>query len=186
MHSSVAAWVGRVLTQADIAGRHVLEVGSYDVNGSIRPLVEALDPASYIGVDQAPGPRVDEVVPAEKLVDRFGADAAEVVICCEMLEHAVDWRACLLAMVKVLRPGGLLLLTTRSPGFPYHPYPEDHWRFPQRVLAGALTAAGCGSYELCADPDPDSPGVFAQARKGDPWRPDPRRLAGIDAEPVIR
>lgn len=184
MHASVLAWVGRTLTQADIAGRTVLEVGSFDVNGSVRPAVEALSPAAYLGVDQSPGPGVDEVVPAEQLPARFGEDFWDVVVSCEMLEHAEQWRDALMAMALVLRPGGLLVLTTRSPGFPRHEFPGDHWRFSRDTMRAALVAVGCGSYELVADPQAKHPGVFARARKGDPWRPDWARLAAVVAEPA--
>lgn len=184
MHDSVMAWVGEVLTQADIRGRTVLEVGSYNVNGTVRPLVEALEPAEYLGVDMAPGDRVDQVVDATALAEEFGADAFDVVICTEMLEHAADWKACLLAMAEVLRPGGLLLLTTRSPGFKYHGFPDDHWRFDLPLLGKALVAVGLGSHELRPDPDPRSPGVFVKARKGDPHRPDLDALADLEASPA--
>jgi SAM-dependent methyltransferase len=182
MHDSVMAWVGEVLTQADIRDRAVLEVGSYNVNGTVRPLVEALDPASYVGVDQTPGPGVDQVVDAPQLVEVFGADSFDVVLSTEMLEHAQDWRGCLRAMAEVLRPGGLLLLTTRSPGFKYHPFPDDHWRFTVPLMSKALTALGLGSHELRPDPDPASPGVLVKACKSDPWRPDLRALAELEAE----
>ena len=60
----------RVLQPADVAGREVLEVGAFDVNGSIRPFVESLQPGRYVGVDIAPGPGVDEVVDASELIER--------------------------------------------------------------------------------------------------------------------
>lgn len=182
-HASVLRWFPKALTAADVAGREVLEVGSYDVNGSVRPLVEALGPASYLGVDQIAGPRVDEVVDCTGLVGRFGRDAFDVVVSTEMLEHARDWRACMVAMAEVLRPGGLLVLTTRSPGFPFHPFPADHWRFTVATMTAILTALGFGSHETCPD-ERGSPGVFAKARKSDPWRPDLPALARLDAEPA--
>jgi SAM-dependent methyltransferase len=178
------AWVGATLTQADIRGRTVLEVGSYDVNGTVRPLVEALHPASYLGVDQAPGPNVDQVVSAEHLVETFGADRFDVVVATELLEHAEDWRACLRGMAEVLKPGGLLLLTTRSPGFPRHNFPSDHWRFTVPLMREILVALGLSSHELRPDPDPKSPGVLVKARKSDPWRWDPAALAELDAAPA--
>jgi SAM-dependent methyltransferase len=181
-HASVLRWFPKALTTADVADRRVLEVGSYDVNGSVRPLVEALGPASYIGVDQTAGPRVDEVVDCTGLVGRFGRDAFDVVVSTEMLEHAREWRGCLWAMAEVLAPGGLLILTTRSPGFPFHPFPEDCWRFTRLVMAEALTSAGFGPYEVCDDPE--APGVFVRARRSEPWRPDRAALDRVEAEPA--
>jgi SAM-dependent methyltransferase len=184
MHTSVSAWVSRVLTRADIAGRTVLEVGSRDVNGSVRAMVEALGPATYVGTDMQSGPGVDQVVRAEDLPATFDENAFDVVVSTEMLEHAAAWRDCLMAMALVLRPGGLLVLTTRSPGFPRHDYPGDFWRFSREVVAAALIAAGCGAFELVGDPQPGHPGVFVRARKSDPWRPDWPRLAAVEVEPA--
>ena len=184
MHPSVMAWVSATLTQADVAGRAVLEVGSYNVNGTVRPLVLRHGPASYLGVDQTPGPGVDQVVDAERLAEVFGPDRFDVVISTEMLEHAADWKACMVAMANVLRPGGLLLLTTRSPGFPFHPFPDDHWRFTVVTMSKILVALGLGSHELRPDPDPKSPGVLVRAIKGDPWRPDLLALARVEADPA--
>jgi 2-polyprenyl-3-methyl-5-hydroxy-6-metoxy-1,4-benzoquinol methylase len=71
----------------------------------------------------APGPDVDEVCAAEKLVQRFGPDALDVVISTEMLGHVRDWRAVIDNTKSVLKPGGTLLFTTRSQGFAFHAYP---------------------------------------------------------------
>lgn len=168
MHESVLQWVGETLMSADIAGRSVLEVGSYDVNGSVRPTVLALEPASYTGVDQSAGPGVDQVVSAVDLVAKFGAGSFDVVISTEMLEHVEDWRPIVAEMVNVLAPGGLLVLTTRSPGFPYHPYPVDTWRYTVDGMGQILAAAGLVARELVSDPQ--APGVFAIARKPHDWQ----------------
>lgn len=184
MHPSVMAWVNSTLSLADIKDRTVLEVGSYNVNGTVRPIVEARDPASYLGVDQTPGPNVDKVVLATDLVDIFGAESFDVVISTEMLEHAEDWRACLWAMAEVLVPGGLLVLTTRSPGFPFHPFPVDCWRFTLPVMSAALTAVGLGSHKLYPDPGPKAPGVFVRAYRSEQWRPNRAALAAVEPEPA--
>jgi len=47
----------------------------------------------------------------------------------ETLEHTENWRTVIDEMKCVLRPGGLLVLTCRGPGFPRHEYPQDFWRF---------------------------------------------------------
>jgi SAM-dependent methyltransferase len=125
---------------------------------------------------------VDQVVDAERLGSTFGPDSFDVVISTEMLEHAADWRACLLGMVGVLRPGGLLLLTTRSPGFPYHPFPDDHWRFTAAAMTSILPAAGLAAFEVRSDPDAASPGVLVRARKNVPWQPDRAALEQVQVE----
>jgi SAM-dependent methyltransferase len=150
-----------VLTKEMIAGHDVLEVGSLDVNGSLRPYVESLGPARYIGVDIALGPRVDEVVDASKLVDRFGPDAFDVVITTEMVEHIRDWRTVVHNLKGVVRPGGLLLVTTRSIGFPYHGFPYDFWRYEPEDMRAIFA-----DFEMVAlERDSASPGVFVLARK---------------------
>ena len=68
-----------------------LEIGSYDVNGSVRPLVAVLKPREYIGVDLRPGPGVDVVCDAcsGALADRYGR--FDIVIATETLEHVQSW-----------------------------------------------------------------------------------------------
>jgi SAM-dependent methyltransferase len=63
------------------------------------------------------------------LLAEFGADRFDVVLCTELLEHVQDWKRAIHNLKGVLKPGGLLVLTTRSPGFPKHDYPADYWRF---------------------------------------------------------
>ncbi len=166
----------------------MLEVGSYNVNGSVRPIVEGYGPALYQGVDQLPGPGVDVVLPCEQLPDLFaGEDAFDVVISTEMLEHAQDWRACLLAMAEVVTSAGLLVLTTRSPGFPYHPFPDDFWRFTTATMAEIVAALGFEALSIVDDPDPEHPGVFVKARKPNVWlQPGRGVLDEIDAIEVTR
>lgn len=165
MHPSAYAWASTALTAAEVKGAHVTEAGAYDVNGSVRPAVEAHGPASYTGTDMQPGPGVDIVCAAEKLTPQ----SAGIVISTEMLEHAEDWQAAMAGMIRALTPGGLLVLTTRGPGFPYHGYPDDHWRFTVEAMGQIMTAAAMDVLDLQADPDPMSPGVFIKARKPDDW-----------------
>ena len=169
MHPSAYLFASRALTVRDVAGRRVVEAGAYDYNGSVRGVYEAMDPASYTGTDMQPGPGVDLVCPAEKLPAELGDGAADVVICTELLEHAEDWRGAMTGMTRILAPGGLLLLTTRSPGFPYHPHPQDHWRFTVDHMDGIAEALGLVVVRLEPDPDWNSPGVFLLARKPLGW-----------------
>jgi SAM-dependent methyltransferase len=169
VHPSAYIFASRALTEADVKDKYVVEVGACDYNGSVRGVYEAMGPASYFGTDAQPGPGVDLVCPAEKLPGELGEDAADVVIATEMLEHADAWRAAVTGMVRILAPGGLLLLTTRSPGFPYHPHPGDHWRFTVDHMDGIAEACSLEVIRLEPDPDWNCPGVFLLARKPDGW-----------------
>lgn len=64
---------------------------------------------------------------------------------------------------RVLRPDGVLLLTTRSPGFPYHPHPVDVWRYTiedvGRLFCDMIIL------QLIGDYDASRPGVFLKSSK---------------------
>jgi SAM-dependent methyltransferase len=163
MHESVMAWAGQSLTAAEVAGTHVVEAGAFDVNGSARPYIESLAPASYTGVDMRPGPRVDRVMDAATL----GENCADLVVSFEMLEHVQDWRAAMTGLIGAVKPGGLLLVTTRSRGFGYHGYPHDYWRYSTDQMRHILKSAGMDVLEV--RDDPQAPGVFAKALKPACW-----------------
>ena len=117
------------LCKEPVAGKRVVEVGSQDVNGSIRPFVEALQPKEYIGTDMAAGKGVDVVCDCGSLEEKFGAESFDLVISTSLLEHVRDWRSAVHNMKAVCRPGGTILVTTVSRGFQYHGYPYDFWRY---------------------------------------------------------
>jgi len=108
----------------------ILEVGSRNVNGSVRTVLESRA-SEYIGIDLCDGPGVDLVLPVANLQDRFSDERFDVVISTEVLEHCHNWQETLYQMSTVLRQRGLLIITTRSPGFELHDYPGDYWRFSQ-------------------------------------------------------
>ena len=83
----------------------VLDVGSYDVNGSARATIETWG-SDYLGVDMREGPNVEVVCRAEDLVAEFGAGAFDAVVSFDTLEHMEDWQACLTAMKAVCAEAG--------------------------------------------------------------------------------
>lgn len=106
----------------------VLEVGSRNVNGSIRDMFSVYV-SEYIGVDLFVGSGVDLVINVADLSRTFEYESFDIVASTEMLEHCLNWQDALYQMVLVLRQDGLMLITTRSPGFEMHDYPSDYWRF---------------------------------------------------------
>lgn len=159
MHVSVMAFGRRHLSAEVVEGQRVVELGSLNVNGSLRSHVESLGPKEYIGVDQVEGPGVDTVSSIEDL----DIPKAGVVLCTEVLEHAEDWPAVVSVAKGTTKAGGLLLVTTRSPGFPYHPYPDDFHRFTLDDFRLIFT----DMEELALEPDTQDshPGVLALYRK---------------------
>jgi SAM-dependent methyltransferase len=149
------------LRPEEITGKRVIEVGSLDVNGSLRSWIESFEPAAYVGVDLTLGPGVDEVCDAGDLVHRFGAESFDLVISTEMLEHVRDWRRVVSNLKNLLAPGGVLLVTTRSAGFGYHGFPYDFWRFSVDDFARIFADTDVQS--LAADPE--EPGVFLKAAR---------------------
>lgn len=151
----------RNLAREEVAGKRVLEVGAYDINGSLRSLLASWGPCEYLGVDLCEGPGVDRVCSVTQLVEQLGAEAFDVVLSTEMLEHVRDWRAAVSNLKNVCRPGGILLCTTRSPGYPYHEAPGDYWRFSHDDMAAIFE-----DFEILSlESDPASPGIFLKARK---------------------
>lgn len=150
MHASVMTWVAE---QAKGLDGSVLEVGSLDVNGSVRRFF----PGPYVGLDMRPGPGVDVVGTADALP--FPDAAFDVVVSTEMLEHDPSPWLSLAEMGRVLKPGGHLILTTRGNGFGEHNEPSDYWRFMPASRKVLLDLASCDVLELALDPE--VPGIFA-------------------------
>jgi SAM-dependent methyltransferase len=180
MHESVLSFGQRVLGTADILGKRVVEVGSMNINGSLRAHVESLNPSRYVGVDFLAGDGVDVVCDAGDLVAHFGPSSFDVVISTEMLEHAEDWRAAIVGMKRVLAPNGLLLLTARGPGFHLHGYPHDWHRFTVADMHRIFS-------DFAIDqllPDPQCPGVMILARKPPGWDATALDLGAITVAPA--
>jgi SAM-dependent methyltransferase len=159
MHDSVLAWADRTTKKLALrSAGPVLEVGSCNVNGSVRQFFGK----DYIGVDIEEGPGVDVVVSPVHLP--FPNQQFAVVVSTEMLEHAAFPALVLSEMRRVLKSGGTLLLTTRSEGFPFH-NPPDYFRYSVDQMRDLLTWLGFDRISVEVDSDPRHPGVFAVARK---------------------
>ena len=93
----------------------------------------------YVGVDVAPGPQVDVVSPAESLP--FPDARFDVVVSFQTLEHIADPPRAIAEMHRVLKPGGIALVSTPATAA-YHPVPTDYWRWTQEGLVKVMRDNG--------------------------------------------
>ncbi len=161
-HVSVINFFFENVKSEEFERKRILEIGSRYVNGSVRPFIENfLKPMEYIGIDIEKGKYVDIVLPAEKIVDYFGEESFDVIICTEVIEHVKDWRKVINNMKLVLKKGGIIYITTRSRGFPLHDYPYDFWRYEIEDFKEIFKDFNI----LVLESDPEAPGVFLKAKK---------------------
>ena len=101
--------------------KKVLDCGSLDINGSLKDLFTG---GEYAGADIHEGPNVDIVSATHELPYDNELD---VVISAEMLEHDEHWKASLQHMYKMLKPGGLLIISAASEGREEHGTKGLNW-----------------------------------------------------------
>lgn len=112
----------------------IYEFGSYLVPGqeqlaNLRPLFPG---RPYIGCDMRPGPGVDQVEDLGHLT--LDDEVAGTIICVDTLEHVFEVRRAIDEMIRVLRPGGMLLVSVPL-DFRIHDYPDDYWRLTPSCIA---------------------------------------------------
>mgnify|MGYP000004499322 CR=1 FL=1 len=95
----------------DFTGVKVLEIGSYNVNGSIR---ECFPGSTYTGVDLTEGPGVDLVADGHAI--DHPADSYDIALSCECFEHNPYWLETFLNMYRMAKPGGFVVFTCATRG----------------------------------------------------------------------
>jgi len=114
-------------------GTKVLEVGSLNINGSVRQFFE---PDQYIGCDLGEGDGVDIVCQGHELP--YANGSFDVVISCECFEHDKHWEKTFQKMIDLVRKGGLVIFSCATIGRPEHgttrtspadaPFTNDYYR----------------------------------------------------------
>jgi len=150
-----------MLNETEVKDKRIVEVGSMDVNGSLRPILTKWNPAEYVGVDIEHGPGVEVLCPAGKMVEKFGKESFDLVISTCVLEHIRDWKEAISNIKNVCKRNGILLIIVPS-NWPFHGYPHDYWRFGKRDMENIFS--DCDILVLKEDATKPSL-VYAKIRK---------------------
>lgn len=123
-------------------GLNVLDVGC-----GKKPFYPFLAPhaGEYIGTEIFEDELIDRVCPAEAL--DVEDNWADVAMCLSVLEHVNDPRQSVRELLRVVKPDGMVFASTHG-CFPWHPYPQDHWRWTQTGLKLMFEQEGFTDVEL--------------------------------------
>jgi SAM-dependent methyltransferase len=111
----------------------LVEIGARAAQGQediadVRGIFKA---AEHIGTDIQPGLGVDQIEDVHHL--SFADESIGTVVAFETLEHVADPIRAVQEMYRVLRPGGVLAITSVM-FFPIHEHPWDYWRFTPQAF----------------------------------------------------
>jgi len=110
--------------QENIDQKTVLDIGSYNVNGCLKPIF--LLAKKYIGLDQSAGNNVDLVSSSHNIP--LQDSSIDVIVSSSCFEHDDMFWITFLEMCRLIKPNGYIYINAPSNG-PYHAHPVDNWRF---------------------------------------------------------
>lgn len=138
----------------------VLDIGSYDVNGSYKHLFGSCE---YVGLDIEKGPNVDVVMESPYTWNNLENEYFDYIISGQTFEHIEYPWLTIKEIYRKLKPGGIICIIAPN-STPEHRYPFDCYRY----FADGLTALAqwggftvidvsvAGIPELDASPEWDS------------------------------
>lgn len=118
----------------------VLDVGSYDVNGTYKGLFSDYK-FSYVGLDMAKGPNVD-ICPQNSYVwHEIKTESFDVVISGQAFEHIEFFWLTMAEIARVVKKNGIICIIAPR-GFNRHRYPVDCYRFDADGLVALARYTG--------------------------------------------
>ena len=106
----------------------VLDVGSFDVNGNLKPLFEGFE---YTGLDIVEGKNVDIV--SEPYTFPFEDGHFDIIVSSSCLEHVFEPHRWAGEIKRVLKKGGRLAIT--APHKIHYHNPPHYWNIRQDALS---------------------------------------------------
>ncbi len=136
--------VRRTLPAAGLPGWLVLDVGC-----GKKPYADHFAGCRYIGLNSSAADASPDVLgDAQRLPFRDGV--ADMVFSTQVAEHLPEPHLMFVEAYRVLRPGGVLILTAPF-HWPLHEEPLDYFRFTRYGLERLVRAAGFGKVQLVED-----------------------------------
>ena len=118
----------------------ICDYGSFDVNGSYRPIFDEAG-WKYFGIDMAAGKNVDIVLANPYKWSAIPTRSVDVVISGQAFEHTEFFWVTILEIYRILKRGGLCCIIAPATG-PEHRYPVDCWRFYQDGMQAIAVFGG--------------------------------------------
>ena len=103
----------------------VLDIGSQDVNGSLKKVCPK--EFKYVGLDFEDAKGVDIVI-QDPYNFPFDDQSIDIVVSSSCFEHSEMFWLVFLEILRILKPNGIFYLNAPSDGH-FHRYPVDCWRF---------------------------------------------------------
>lgn len=106
------------------------------------PYREVIEPmvGKYLGVDLEMNPKAEHHIDFDSkttLPDNY----ADIILSTQVLEHVDSPGGYLQEALRILKPGGSIVLSTHGYWF-YHPTPNDYWRWTSAGLRKTIEAEG--------------------------------------------
>ncbi|MEQ1787214.1 MAG: class I SAM-dependent methyltransferase [Acidimicrobiales bacterium] len=136
MRDLIRAFAEDVATHLPIAPP-IVEIGARAAAGQegIADLRSLFPGREYIGCDVQDGPGVDRIEDVHAL--SFPDESIGAVLSLDTLEHVADPLRALQEIHRVLKPGGVVAISSVM-FFPIHAHPWDYWRFTPEGFAQLL------------------------------------------------
>lgn len=115
----------------------IYEFGSYQVPAkhqlaNLRPLFPG---KKYVGADMRAGPGVDMVLNLHQIA--LAEHTVGTALTLDTLEHVEYPRRAMLELHRVLKPEGILVMSSVMK-WPIHSHPQDYWRFTPEAFKSLL------------------------------------------------
>lgn len=174
-----------LLTDPRLTGRNLtaLDVGGADINGSYRPLLEALE-IEYTACDISDSDNVD-VVQTQPEHLPFEDESFDIVVCGQTFEHAPHFDRLFSEMVRVTTLDGVIIVIAPSRGAE-HRFPVDCYRFLPDSMASLAHDNHVHLIETRTSefgPFHDLIGIFRRTLPVEPISPTPERWSALDDRP---